>query len=258
MIWPASKVLLDKPDGNQMKLDKIVNHALLLAKKGYYSAKYSISSPGTTEWLVGTEIKYGGIVTNVPRNKVSPKDPRTKVQLSLGGMVGGDRMFHHGYAKKYSEYLLPYVKNSEPVTVAEFGILKGTGVAIWCDLFQNGRILGLDIDLGHIDGNMDNLKNLGAFKRNQPELYEFDQFLDNTEYLGAILKGDKIDICIDDGFHSDESILRTMKSVMPHLTDEFVYLIEDNMDVYKEIRSIYPGLVVDNEGELTIVSKNAG
>jgi hypothetical protein len=82
MIWPASKVILDKPDGNRMKLDKIVNHALLLAKKGYYSAKYSISSPGTTEWLVRTEIKYGGIVTNVPRNKVSPKDPRTKAQLS--------------------------------------------------------------------------------------------------------------------------------------------------------------------------------
>ncbi len=239
-----------------MKINKIMKRTLLLIKKGYYLSKYSMSSPGTIEWLIGTEIKYGGIETDVPRNKVSPKDPRTKEQISQGGMVGGDRMLHHGYAKKYSEYLLPYVKKGKPVTVTEFGILRGTGLSIWCDLFQNGRIIGLDIDLEHINSNMDNLKNLEAFKRNQPELYEFDQFLDNTEYLGTILKGDRIDICIDDGCHSGESILSTMRSVMPYLADDFVYFIEDNKDVHKEIKSIYPDLVVDSEGELTIVSKN--
>jgi hypothetical protein len=239
-----------------MKINKIMKRALLQVRKRYYVSKHSMSSPGTIEWLVGTEIKYGGIETNVPRNKVSPKDPRTKEQLSRGGMVGGDRMLHHGYAKKYSEYLLPYVKKGTPLTVTEFGILKGTGLSIWCDLFQNARILGLDIDLEHMNSNMDNLKNLGAFKRNQPEIYEFDQFLDNIEYLGTILKGDRIDICIDDGPHSVESILSTMKSVMPYLSDKFVYFIEDNKDVHKEIKSNYPDLVVDSEGELTVVSKN--
>ena len=108
--------------------------------------------------------------------------------------------------------------------------------------------------MGHINSNMDNLKKLGAFKRKQPELYEFDQFLDNTEYLGTILKGDKIDICIDDGLHSIESILNSMKSVMPFLADKFVYFIEDNKYVHDEIRSIYPDLIVDNEGELTIIA----
>src|SRR4030042_4542522 len=127
-----------------MKINKIMKRALLQVRKRYYLSKYSMLSPGTIEWLVGTEIKYGGIETNVPRNKVSPKDPRTKEQLSRGGMVGGDRMLHHGYAKKYSEYLLPYVKKDTPLTVTEFGILKGTGLSIWCDLFQNARILGLD------------------------------------------------------------------------------------------------------------------
>lgn len=227
----------------------------LMAKIIRYSLHCSMSSPGTIQWLVGTEKKYGGIVTNVPRNKVSPKDPRSKEQLSHGGMAGGDRMLHHGYAKKYSEYLLPYVKNGNPVTVAEFGILTGTGLAIWCDLFQNGRILGFDIDLGHINGNMENLKHLGAFKNNQPELYEFDQFLDNTDYLGSILKGEKIDICIDDGLHSDESIMSNMKSTMPHLADEFIYFIEDNKYVHMQIRSITPSLTVESAGELTIVSR---
>ena len=79
----------------------------LLTKK-YYMLKASTASPGTKEWLIGAEIKYGGFTAKVPRNKVSPKDPRTNEELSMGGMVGGDRMLHHGYASKYSEYLLPY------------------------------------------------------------------------------------------------------------------------------------------------------
>ncbi len=238
-----------------MTLNKILKHVLFPVNKIYYLSKYSTSLPGTVEWLIGTEIKYGGRVYFVPRNRVSPKDPRTKKQLSRGGFTGGDRMLFHGYAKKYSEYLLPCVKKDKPMTVVECGILKGTGIATWCDLFQNGRVLGLDIDLGHINNNMDKLKHLGAFRENKPELYEFDQFLDNTKYFGTILKGDKIDICIDDGFHSIESILCTMKSVMPYLADEFVYFIEDNKDVHKEIRSIYPDLVVDSKGELTVVSR---
>lgn len=105
---------------------------------------------------------------------------------------------------------------------------------------------------------MDNLKNLGAFKRNQPELYEFDSFLDNIEYLGMVLKGDKIDICMDDGMHSDESILSTMKSVLPYLADNFIYFVEDNPNVHKEIRSTYPDLAIDSQGELTIVSRSGG
>jgi len=238
------------------KIREMIKRCLLRMRQRYYLSKYPALLPGTMGWLIGTEIKYGGIVENVPRNRISPKDPRTKERLSFGGMSGGDRMLHHGYAHKYSKYLLPCVNRGTPVTLVEVGILRGTGVAIWCDLFRNGRILGLDIDLGHINGNMDNLKNLGAFKRNQPELYEFDSLLDNSEYLGTILKGDRIDICIDDSLHLSASILSTMKSFIPHLADKFVYFIEDNKNVHKKIRSIYPEFVVDNEGKLTVVSKN--
>ena len=48
---------------------------------------------------------------------------------------------------------------------------------------------------------MDNLKKKGAFANNNLELYGFDQFQDNQNLLGRILKNDKIDICIDDGVH---------------------------------------------------------
>lgn len=237
-----------------MKLKRLIKDHLLAQKKRKFLRNYPKSSPGTVEWLVGAEIKYGGMVTGVSRNKVSPKDPRTREQLSSGGMQGGDRMLHHGYAGKYSEYMLPFVNRKEPLVLAEFGILKGSGLAIWCDLFPSAKVMGFDIDLGHTKGNMDHLKRLGAFQQNQPELHEFDQLIDNSELLGGILNENKIDICIDDGLHSFDSILTTMKSVLPYLADNFVYFVEDNAEVHKEIRSLYPDFAVDNDGEFTVVT----
>ena len=143
----------------------------------------------------------------------------------------------------------------KPVTLAEFGILQGTGVAMWCDLLPSGRILGLDIDLGHINGNMANLTALGAFTRNRPELHEYDQFLDDDASIGRILAGAKIDIAIDDGFHSTESIMKTLESARPHLADEFVYFAEDNGHVHQEIQSRYPEFFIDHAGDLTVITR---
>ena len=97
------------------------------------------------------ELEYGGYVINIPRNIVSNKDPRTKEQILWGGMTGGDRMskLHQGYAKIYAKHLRPFIQREKPVVLVEVGILRGTGVAIWSELFPNGRILGLDIDLGN-------------------------------------------------------------------------------------------------------------
>lgn len=220
----------------------------------YYTVIYRKLTVGSDKWLIATEIKYGGRVENVPRNKVSSKDTRTKFELNRGGMVGGDRMLYEGYAKKYSEYLAPFL-NDESVTLIEVGILKGSGLAVWCDLFKNGRIIGLDIDLEHIKSNMHNLKQRNAFKYNNPELYEYDQLNDNNEFLRTILKSDTVDICIDDGIHSNDSIITTLNSVYSHLSERFVYFIEDNKNVHKHIQCIYPGLNIEVKGELTIITR---
>lgn len=211
---------------------------------------------GTEKWLVLKELKYGGHVKNIPRNIVSNKDPRTKEQILWGGMTGGDRMskLHQGYAKIYAKYLRPFAQREKPVVLVEVGVLRGIGVAIWSELFPSGRILGLDIDLNHIKQNMDNLKRKEAFMNNNLELYEFDQFQDNRNLLGWILKNDKIDICIDDGVHRDEAILSTIKSVSSYLAEDFIYFIEDNSTVHETIKRIYPDFKVENFGEITVIS----
>ena len=63
-------------------------------------------------------------------------------------MRGGDRMLFNGYAKDYSRYLKSFDCDRRLI-VAEFGILRGNGLAIWCDLFPNARVLGFDIDTSH-------------------------------------------------------------------------------------------------------------
>jgi hypothetical protein len=232
----------------------LIQSLKLLLLERRYRREYPTAARGATAWLVGTEIKYGGLVTGVQRNIVSPLDPRSKLQIATGGMKGGDRMLHNAYGKKYAQYLKPYL-GRESLTLVEVGILKGTGLAIWCELFETGRIIGLDIDLGHIRSNMDDLKSRGAFAVNEAELYEFDQLMDNTKTLGDILSGSRIDIFIDDGLHFREAILNTMKSALPHLARDFTYFIEDNHIVHKEIRALYPDLLVDSAGGLTVVTR---
>jgi hypothetical protein len=211
------------------------------------------STVGSHDWLIGTELLYGGIHTNVKRDKVSPFDPRTKDELKTGGMVGGDRMYHHGYSSYYAKYLKPFLQRKK-ILLIEIGILRGTGLAIWCDLFPKGRIIGLDIDLSHYKNNLPKLFKMGAFTKNQPELYEFDQYIDNEKYLATLLGGEKVDICIDDGNHSDEPIKTTFKSIFPHLSETFIYFIEDNTSVTPDLIATYPQLNVYTFGEFIVIS----
>jgi exopolysaccharide production protein ExoZ len=208
---------------------------------------------GSADWLIRSEVAYGGFVTGVARQKVSPLDARTADELKVGGMTGGDRMLHHGYAEGYARHLAPF-HGAKGLTVAEFGILKGTGLAIWCDLFPEARVLGLDIDLAHFESNRAALVRRGAFKRNAPELHEYDQLVDGSAVLRKLLGRQTLDIVIDDGLHSIDSIITTWRSVRPHLSSCFVYFIEDFPDLLDRIQAELAGLDCRSYGMMTVIS----
>lgn len=204
---------------------------------------HSIESfaPGSLEWLALTETFYGGLQLGGAATKVNK---------------GGDRMspHHHGYGAAYAEYLKPHL--GKPVKVLEVGILNGTGLAIWCDLFPDSRVVGMDIDLSNFQSNLPELERLGAFKRNRPELHEFDQ-LDRAK-ADRVLKevfGDvRLNVVIDDGCHSIESIKVTFAVMKPFLAERFVYFIEDNFDTYDQMAHQYPEYRWRSRGEITIVT----
>lgn len=209
---------------------------------------------GSVDWLIRGEVAFGGYTTDVARRRVSPVDGRTKEQLAYGGMTGGDRMLHNGYGSTYARYLAPFLDDRD-LTVAEFGILKGTGLAIWCDLFPSARVIGFDIDLEHFEENRAALVKRGAFKTNVPELHEYDQLLHGSDQLGRVLTGKTFDIVIDDGLHSTQSIVTTWRSVRPHLSERFVYFIEDYEGLPDVCGAEFDGYNTHAVGMMTVVSR---
>lgn len=225
------------------------------ARTRFVELPYLLRRParGTPDWLIRSEVAYGGLITGVTRRKVSTADHRSPAELAFGGMTGGDRMLHHGYAEIYAHYLKPFLE-AEDLTLAEFGILKGTGLAIWCDLFPEAHVLGLDIDLSHFENNKAVLIRARAFAQNAPEVREYDQLVDRSDRLGEILAGKTLDIVIDDGLHSIDAIVQTWRSVRPHLSRRFVYFVEDYDGLLDQCRAEFSDFDSVSFGMMTIIS----
>lgn len=213
--------------------------------RDFWSQKQRDDFPkGSWQWLALTELKYGGV----------------KHGVSSGINIGGDRMSpaFHGYGKVYEKYLAKFLrKPGKPFTLVEIGILNGSGLAIWCDLFPEGRIIGLDINLDNYRANRAFLEGEGAFRGNEPELFEFNQ-LDRklaSEVMGKVLSGRKADVVIDDGCHSLESIEITFDAAAPHLASECVYFIEDNFDAYDLLAPKHPSFKWSQYDEMVVARR---
>jgi len=248
-------VRMDGEDLQRNKIDKIINKANTYYKELLETKIDSITDP---EYLQLLELKYGGYVSNIKRREVSTKDPRSKGQIKSGGMSGGDRMnvFLHDYSSKYSEYLLPLRYSEKLIRILEVGILRGTGLAVWSEYFNKKEIYGFDYDLGNFEENKQKLVKLGAFKDGEPILKFFDQFSDNSEILRQTFGVKKLDVIIDDAFHSDESIFNTFNELQPYLAERFIYFIEDNRTAWKKLKENYPQYNFDyNDNQLTVVTR---
>lgn len=196
--------------------------------------------------LVELENRFGGYHTKVPWKVRSPYAPEPR----LNWLTGGDRMGFHGYAAAYANDL----RDKKPGVIVELGILRGIGLAMWCELFPAARVIGLDIDLSMFNGNMSDLKARGAFVRNKPEVYELDELApDAAERFAEILGEDTVDLFIDDALHYDAAILQTLGYCLPKLSPTGVYIIEDNDGVHKKVADQFPAYSVQAAGQLTVV-----
>jgi hypothetical protein len=197
---------------------------------------------GDADWLIEAEKRYGGFVTGIPRNVYSPAEDRTFTTLT-----GGDRMSpeHHNYAPVYAEFLAPFVaRRMDRMVVVELGILNGSGLAMWSELFQNAHIIGLDLELAHVKR---------AFPHNSFELHEFDELVATPEIFANILCSRKIDIMVDDAFHTDEAILRMFQIAYPFMSDDSVYFMEDNLTVADRV--VAPDAKIKSVNEITVVRR---
>lgn len=232
-------------------LSEILRTANNYYKESLQSRYSSLTDP---EYLQLLELKYGGYVIDV---LITIKS-RVVGRLYGVNHTGGDRMnvFYHNYSEKYSHYLKPLRYSKEPINLLEVGILKGTGLAVWDEYFDNKKIFGFDYNLGSFDQNQSKLIELGAFKKKLPTVKFFDQFADNSLTLKEIFGKEKIDVIIDDAHHSDKSIINTFNELQPYLNDEFIYFVEDNRTAWKKLQKNYPQYKFEFDGvELTVVTK---
>ena len=132
----------------------------------------------------------------------------------------------HAYkysAEKHQLYLNNYFQNfkcmaTQHVSLLELGIYKGGSLLLWKDFFENGKIVGLDIEPVVID---DPTGRIRVYQGDQRDLALLDQ-------IAAECAPDGFDIIIDDASH----IAEFTKISFWHLFDNHLkpgghYVIED-------------------------------
>jgi len=142
---------------------------------------------------------------------------------------GGDKMSadRHGYAADYARLLSRW----PAPTIVEVGVFQGASLAIWCDLFPNGHVVGLDLDLSRYRDHLPFLQAAGAFARNVPTVVEpWDAYAPDVRALQAALQGRAIDVLIDDGPHTEQAVLSVFGAVEGLLSPSFTYIVEDMPD----------------------------
>jgi hypothetical protein len=141
-------------------------------------------------------------------------------------------MDYQNYAPGYAAHLPDTAQ-----VVVEMGIFKGTGLALWKDLYPDAEVIGLDLDLDRYHDHTEELIKLGAFKTGLPEVYEFDEFEDDSwDMLAEVLPAGCVDVWVDDACHDARAIIQAFRRAKPFMAPGGVYIMEDNADVYDRLR----------------------
>lgn len=205
--------------------------------------------------LVSLEKKYseGKVTRNIEQWQPSPLDPKGAPLRIHDGHRMGKKMtgLEHNYAPVYSYYLAKRRVN----TLVEMGVLRGIGLAIWCDVFPNAQVIGLDIDPSHFMRHKSKLIELGAFKSNTPLISKFDELSDEAATGLRILAPDGIDVFIDDALHYDAAIIQAFEKFWPLINKGGVYFIEDNSRVVFALRRKFPQVRFNDYKEMTVAVK---
>ncbi len=184
------------------------------------------------ERLKQIELHYGGMFRDA-RVKNSPLD-----EVPARGDRGGDRMVYQDYAPLYAMVLPDRAQR-----VVEMGIFKGTGLALWADLYEGADIIGLDIDIDRYLNHKPELVALSAFRHSVPRVMEFDE-LDGESWFNIDfqIEDGSVDVWIDDAIHRTDVILNAWERAEKFMAPRSVYIIEDNSEVGPILQARYAGL----------------
>ncbi|OVE80148.1 hypothetical protein BVY02_01255 [bacterium J17] len=128
----------------------------------------------------------------------------------------------HHYLEIYERHFSRF-RNTD-VTILEIGVAAGGSLQMWRDYFgPKARIIGVDIDP----------KCKALAKEPQIEIYIGDQ-ADRTFLKKLVKDVPKIDIVIDDGGHTMVQQKTSFEELLPNVSENGVYLVEDLHTSYWE------------------------
>lgn len=190
--------------------------------------------------LIELERKYSPEVVK-GRGVFSPLDKNPHSPWN----IGGDKMAanRNGYAQVYSALLT----GLDPWVVVELGVFRGESLAIWCDLFPDAQIYGLDLEWDRFNHHKHILIERGAFRLNFPTLVTFDAYSTDTDEIDYF---EGIDFFVDDGPHTEDAISNALRLFAPMMNEGGVYVIEDFADGASLLAKAFPEATIVHAGRL--------
>jgi len=123
----------------------------------------------------------------------------------------------HGYAPYYEKFFLN--KRHSVKKIIEIGGMTGSSAAALAMYFMNSIVYTFDISYERNKINSNRIKKIIL---DQTSKYQINKFIiDESIYLSSI------DLIIDDGAHTDEAILTSLKELLKYVSHDGYYVIED-------------------------------
>lgn len=129
-----------------------------------------------------------------------------------------DKSILHTYVTGFYENEFLKYKNKK-INLLEIGISRGGSIKLWSEYFTKANnIIGIDINPQEIESQYKNI--------------EGTQYIFGDAYTAEMAdKIPKLDIFLDDGPHSKESQINSIKYYLPKVKSGGVFIIEDVSDI---------------------------
>jgi cephalosporin hydroxylase len=134
-----------------------------------------------------------------------------------------DKGSTHSYIEEYDKLFTPYRTGS---TFMEIGLAMGMSLKMWCEYFEDSKIIGVDISVVFDKNTIAPYDN---------KLYIIEADATKPEFIEHI-KNQRFDVVNDDGLHTEQAQMETFKLLKPLMNKGSIYVIEDilNLDASKE------------------------
>lgn len=201
----------------------IVNHLLHQVRDHFEEAQDAINS------LVRVQLAQGLAATFLERSRPFQDDER------LAGMVRAHLITESAFMQKSPALLRFYLRllaGLKAERVLEIGVKGGGSTAFWKQLFPSATVVGLDIDLRPRVGG-------------DGVVYVQGDQSDAVQLSALADQHGPFDLVIDDGSHESPHQTVSLRTLLPYVRADGLYVIEDTHENLKPVKGddIWPDFV---------------